>query len=84
MTHEIKCPHCGETFKVDENNYAVIVSQIRSQEFNKEVQEKLDQAKLQYSTELKLSEKTLKSEFQKELAEKDKKNLQDILINYFC
>ena len=31
---EIKCPKCGEVFKVDENEYASIVSQIKEQEIN--------------------------------------------------
>ncbi len=38
--HEIKCPKCGETFKVDEGNYAAILSQVRTQEFEEEVHEK--------------------------------------------
>ena len=38
---EIKCPKCGEVFKVDENEYASIVSQIKEKEVKKEVKEKL-------------------------------------------
>lgn len=26
---EIKCPHCGEVFKVDEQGYAAIVAQVK-------------------------------------------------------
>lgn len=35
---EIKCPSCGALFQIDESNYAKIVSQIRSSEFEKELQ----------------------------------------------
>ena len=33
----IKCPHCGEIFTIDESGYAAIVSQIKDKEFNKQV-----------------------------------------------
>lgn len=69
--HEIKCPNCGETFKVDEANYANILSQIRTQEFNEEVHEKLDQVKAQHETELKLQAERIKNETSRELAEKN-------------
>ncbi len=35
---EIKCPHCGEVFQVDEAGYAAIVKQVRDKEFVKEVE----------------------------------------------
>ena len=41
---EIKCPNCGQVFKIDESNYDSIVRQIRNHEFDKEVKEKLDAA----------------------------------------
>ena len=34
---EIRCPHCGEAFTVDEAGYAQIVRQVRDAEFAKEV-----------------------------------------------
>lgn len=35
---EIRCPHCGEAFTVDENEYAQIAKQVRDAEFNKEIE----------------------------------------------
>ena len=35
---EIKCPHCGEVFQVDEAGYAAIVKQVRDREFAQEVE----------------------------------------------
>ena len=34
---EIKCPHCGKVFQVDEAGYAAIVKQVRDREFEKEI-----------------------------------------------
>ena len=38
---QIRCPHCGTVFTIDESNYNSIVSQIRDHEFQKELQERL-------------------------------------------
>jgi len=35
---EIKCPHCGKVFKVDNTGYAEIVQQIRDHEFERELE----------------------------------------------
>ena len=34
---EIRCPHCGEVFQVDETEYAQIVRQVRDAEFQREL-----------------------------------------------
>ncbi len=34
---EIKCPHCGTIFQIDESDYGKIVSQVRDKEFSKEM-----------------------------------------------
>ncbi len=38
---EIKCPHCGKVFTVDESEYAAILSQVRNAEFNQEIEARL-------------------------------------------
>ena len=73
--HEIKCPKCGETFKVDEGNYAAILSQVRTQEFEKDVDEKIAQLHKQHETDLKLHEEQIKNKAQEELSKKDKEIL---------
>jgi hypothetical protein len=35
--NEIKCPQCGEIFKIDESGFAEIIKQVRNQEFEKEL-----------------------------------------------
>lgn len=34
---EIKCPHCGQLFTVDEDGYAALVRQVRDEEFRREL-----------------------------------------------
>ncbi len=57
--NEIKCPHCGQSFTVDEAGYAAILSQVRTDEFDRELHERL-----QKENDLAIS---------KAVAEKDKK-----------
>ena len=40
----IKCPKCGETFKIDENSYAEIARQVRDAEFSADIEQKLHDA----------------------------------------
>lgn len=35
---EIKCPHCGQVFQVDQSGYADLLSQVRTAEFHKELE----------------------------------------------
>lgn len=39
--HDIKCPHCHKAFKIDETGYADILKQVRDDEFDKQLQERL-------------------------------------------
>ena len=44
---EIKCPHCGQLFTVDEDGYAALVRQVRDEEFQRELAaqaERIEQA----------------------------------------
>lgn len=40
---ELKCPHCGQVFTVDENELDSIVSQIRDSEFKADVEARVDE-----------------------------------------
>ena len=37
-SNEIKCPHCGTVFQVDESGFADIVKQVRDAEFDREIE----------------------------------------------
>lgn len=43
--HPITCPHCQKTFKMDDAGFADIMKQVRNQEFEKEITEKVSAAK---------------------------------------
>ena len=70
--NEIKCPHCGKEFTIDEASYADILNQVRTKEFNKEIHEKLEQIKEQHKSELVLVEEKATNSLAKEIAEKEK------------
>lgn len=70
--NEIKCPHCGTLFTIDEAGYADILAQVRTKEFNKEIHEKLEQINAQHESNLALVEEKTKNTFDKQVSEKDK------------
>ncbi|MBR2716593.1 MAG: DUF2130 domain-containing protein, partial [Oscillospiraceae bacterium] len=47
---EIKCPHCGKFFQIDESGYAAIVKQVRDAEFDRIIHERLEQASRERET----------------------------------
>lgn len=38
---ELKCPHCGNVFTVDENDYAALLNQVKNSEFEHELSRRL-------------------------------------------
>ena len=73
---EIKCPNCGEVFQVDESGYAEILRQVRTDEFNKELSERLEllqnekaAAVNQAKTDAKLTYAEQSAQKEKEIAE---------------
>ena len=70
---ELKCPKCGETFKVDDSGYAEILSQVRNHEFDVELTKRLKEAATLAETEQKQRELELKTDSaRRELAIKRK------------
>lgn len=41
--NEIKCPHCGKAFTINETDYESIVKQIKNHEFEKELDIRIKQ-----------------------------------------
>lgn len=54
--HEIKCPKCGTTFTIDEAGYADILKQVRDEEFEKDLHERLELADQKRKADLELAE----------------------------
>ncbi len=65
---EIKCPHCGQLFTIDESNYDSIVKQIRDHEFYDELKKR----EAEYNE---------KFELQKELVAKDLMGKATVKLN---
>lgn len=68
---ELRCPQCGSVFSVDEADYASIVSQVKTQEFDDEIKVRL--AEIQKQNEIKQEAESLKIThgFQDKLNAKD-------------
>lgn len=60
--NEIKCPHCGQIFKIDEVEFNSIVKQIRDSQFNAELEQRQKElvATKEAETKLTLSEQNKK------------------------
>lgn len=70
--HEIKCPHCGNVFKVDESSYSDILNQVRTEEFNNEIHERLEQINEKHKSELALAQEKANNLSAAKVAEKEK------------
>lgn len=68
---EIKCPHCHQVFSVDESEYAELLSQVRTDSFNEELNRRIVEMQETKEAERKaaLAEQSRASE--KEISEKD-------------
>ena len=42
---ELKCPHCGQAFTVDDTELSSIVQQIRDKEFEKDIEKRVSELK---------------------------------------
>ena len=65
---EIRCPHCGEIFQVDEAGYAAIVSQVRGREFHKELEARAQQFEREKQMAVELAVSQEREKAQKEAA----------------
>ena len=69
--NQIKCPKCGESFTMDEAEYADILKQVRDEDFEKTLHERLELADQSKKTEIALAEAKLTQELQAEKTKKD-------------
>ena len=69
--NQIKCPKCKESFTPDEAGYADILKQVRDEEFEKTLQERLTLADQSKKTEIALAEAKLTQQLQGEASKKD-------------
>ena len=70
--HEIKCPHCHTAFTINEASYADILNQVRTHEFQHEIQERLEQSRAQFHSEMRLAAAEAQQHLERELAGKNR------------
>jgi len=75
MSH-INCPHCQKSFSLNGDDRLSIVSQIRNEEFNKELESRLALAKENKENELKLAQAAFDREKQTLASEQEKTILE--------
>jgi hypothetical protein len=69
--NEIKCPKCGNVFKVDEAGYANIVKQVRDHEFAKELHDREELLRADKENAVKLVEEKTKNSLREDVAKKE-------------
>ena len=69
--NEIKCPNCHKPFQIDEAGYANILKQVRDQQFEDEISQRLKLAEQQRLNDIALAETKLKTAYRDALAKKD-------------
>jgi hypothetical protein len=78
---EITCPNCGKGFNIDDSGYLEILSQVRTDEFNRDLEARMNQALTERKTAIELAEAKKDAEIAKLSAELDKaKQIEDVNI----
>lgn len=69
--NEIKCPHCGKVFQVDERGFADILRQVRTAEFDKEIAQREGMLQEKNAQAVKLAVAKAQQDAQAEAAQRD-------------
>ena len=69
--NEIKCPHCGKVFQVDERGFADILRPVRTAEFDKEIAQREGMLQEQKAQAVKLAVAKAQQDAQAETAQRD-------------
>lgn len=69
--NEIKCPKCGATISVDDSIFAAILEQVRTTQFNKEIESRMAELNEQFSARAAAVRTAAEKDFEKMLANRD-------------
>lgn len=69
---ELKCPHCHQTFAIDESKYAELLNQVKTDSFNEELDRRVAEIQKTQDAEHKAALAELRRQLDAENAEKDK------------
>lgn len=70
--NNVKCPKCNEVFKLDDAVFNNIVNQVRDQQFQDEVKDRLKVVEKEQKTAFELAEEKIKNAYEKELSDKQR------------
>ncbi len=70
---DIKCPSCGKTFRIDPSSFQEILLQIKDEEFNKQIEERLKLAEEDKNKEIEIAKQELKIKLMEDRQKKDTK-----------
>lgn len=68
---ELKCPNCGSVFSVDEEDYASIVSQVKTKEFQEELERRVKELGNQHRAEQETAMAKAERKFQQQMSDKE-------------
>lgn len=71
---DIVCPKCQSVFNLDQAGFAEIVKQVRNNEFEQDLKERLDAAESEKKAALALANAELKNHYEAQLSQKDQEN----------
>ncbi len=74
---DIKCPSCGKTFRIDPSSFEEILLQIKDEEFNKQIEERLKLAEEDKKKGIEIAKQELKIKLMEDRQKKDAK-IQDL------
>lgn len=75
---ELKCPHCGQAFTVDDAELSSIISQIRDKEFNKDVEKRIEELENNLEEKHKIELDSLRNQVILEINESHSKELDKL------
>ena len=61
---ELKCPHCGNVFTVDENDYAALLNQVKNSEFERELARHIHELEQNQQLQSQLQQQQLQTQMQ--------------------
>jgi len=75
---ELKCPHCGQAFTVDDTELGSIMAQIRDQEFEKDLKSRTDELKKHMQETHKLQMTALEKDIRNEVKESHAEEVEEL------
>lgn len=71
--NNVKCPSCQKVFKLDDSVYVDIVKQVRDQQFQNDLSNRIKSFENEHDLKSKIKESELNSVFEKQLSDKQRK-----------